>query len=155
MRSSPLMATAVVMAGLGLLAIPMYRLTSAAAPAGAATGVATPTETAPAPGHDGEKNLPAVLRLRLLAPAESLAIEAANGEPLLALGATPAGESEHDVTLMLADDALDLNLTADFGTLAGETAVFLTVMPDNHEEQQAHAIGGPVLTSPMHFQWQH
>jgi hypothetical protein len=148
------MATAVVMAGLGLLAIPLHRLTSATASAAAKDADVVATVGSPAATHhSGEKDLPAVLRLRLLAPAKSLDIETADGEPVLALDAMPAGESEHDVALALADDSLDLNLTADFGDLAGETAVFLTVMPDSHEEKQAHAIGGPVITSPLHFQW--
>jgi hypothetical protein len=99
--------------------------------------------------------MPAVLRVKLLAPAKRLLVKTTGGKILLDMPSAPAGESEHDAMLPHADGGLDLALTADFGGSAAETAVFLTVMPDGREEQTRHATGGGLLEETLRYEWHH
>jgi len=132
-----------VLAGLCLLSIPLRKLTSAAPVLQAAqVGVS-------------EMEIPAVLRVKLLAPAQRLLVKNADGTILLDMPTPPAGESEHDVVLRLADGALELSLAAEFGVDAAETAVFLTVMPDGHEEQTRFMTGSGLLDETLHYEWRH
>lgn len=141
--ASPLAGTAAVLAALALLAIPLRHLTSAAnAPALPNTAaVATPG------------NIPAVLRLRLLAPAKQLVLKTAAGQGLLDMREVAAGESEHDVVMPLADGGLDVLLRADFGASGPVTAVFLTVMPDGYEDQTRYAIGTGLIEQALRYDW--
>jgi hypothetical protein len=142
------MATGIVLAGIALLAVPLHRLTSSPVPASAA-----PSALPAAAGT--ESATPAVLRVRLLAPARSLRLSGADGRVLWDAANLPAGESEYDATLGAFSGTLDLQAQADFGNLSGDTALFLTVMPDGREERQAHAIGGPIVSAALHFEWPH
>lgn len=141
--ASPLAGTAAVMAGLCLLAIPLRKLTSAdpvpevrAAPAALASGV-----------------IPAVLRLRLLAPAQRVTLKTAAGTILLDMRNPAAGESEHDAAIPFEGDGLEISLQADFGEAGPETAVFLTVMPDGYEDQTRYAIGAGRLEETLRYEW--
>ena len=141
--ASPLAATAGVLAGLSLLAIPLRKLTApqsapamTAAPAAARTGLT-----------------PAVLRLRLLAPARRVACTTATGKLLLDLRDVAAGESEHDALLPLDEGGLDLTMQADFGDNGSETAVFLTVMPEGYEDQTRYALGTGRLAEALRYAW--
>lgn len=140
--ASPLTGTACVLAALGLLAIPLRRLTTPppvpALPA---------ARTAPAAGE-----IPAVLRLRLLAPAKRVVVQTAAGITLLDRRDLAAGESEHDAVIQLDDDGLDLTLRADFGG-GIETAVFLTVMPDGYEDQTRYALGTGGINAALRYDW--
>jgi hypothetical protein len=143
--TSPLAGTAGVIAGLCLISIPLRRLTSA--PPVAAVMPAGPLVASDA--------IPAVFRLKLLAPARMLRLETTDGETLLDRKNLQAGESEHDVALRLIDGETDIRLVADFGDQASETAVFLTVMPDGHEEQIGYATGDGVVEETLHYEWHH
>lgn len=143
--TSPLAGTAGVIAGLYLISIPLRDLTSA-------PPVAAVTPAAPVVSGD---EIPAVLRLKLLAPARSLRLETGDGRTLLDQKNLQAGDSEHDAVLRFADDECDIMLVADFVDQASETAVFLTVMPDGHEERTRHAIGNGVLEETLHYEWHH
>jgi hypothetical protein len=138
--ASPLAGTAAVLLGLGLLAVPLQRLTSA--PPAAQVRVAADTA--------GE--IPAVLRLRTLAPAASLTLKTIDGKILLELRDHPSGETEHDAVIPLTNNGVELNFVADFADI--ETAVFLTVMPDGYEEQQRHAIGSGHIEETLRYEWQ-
>lgn len=140
---SPLAGTAGVLAGLCLLVIPLRQLTSAPP-----LRPAVPTELS-------VTEMPAVLRVKLLAPAKRLLVKTTDGEILLDMPFAPAGETEHEVVLSLADGGLDLALTADFGDSTIETAVFLTVLPDGLEELTRHAIGSGMLEDTLRFEWHH
>jgi len=141
---SPLFATAVVLAGLGLLAVPLHRLTSATpAPAPAAGSVAASGE------------IPAVLRVKLLAPAREFRLETAEGKVLMETAPLQAGESEHDVAVTLDHGVLEIMLRAQFADAAAETAVFLSVLPDGHEERTCFATGAGVIEEPLRFTWPH
>jgi hypothetical protein len=140
---SPLAGTAGVLAGLCLLVIPLRQLTSAPP-----LRPAVPTELS-------VTEMPAVLRVKLLAPAKRLLVKTTDGEILLDMPSAPAGETEHEVVLPLADGGLDLALTADFGGSLSETAVFLTVLPDGLEELTRHAIGSGMLEETLRFEWHH
>lgn len=141
--ASPLVGTAGVLAGLCLLAIPLRKLTSA--------------EPVPqvrvASSAASSKEIAAVLRLRLLAPAKRLTLKTADGRILLEMENPAAGESEHDAVIPFEDDKVDLTLHADFGEAAAETAVFLTVMPDGYEDQTRYAFGNGVLEDSLVFAW--
>jgi hypothetical protein len=143
--TSPLAGTAGVIAGLCLISIPLRQLTSAPP---------VPDVMAAGPVVSGDE-VPAVLRLKLLAPARLLRLQTADGETLLEKKNMEAGVSEHDVTLRFTDDEVDIALLADFGGQSSETAVFLTVMPDGREEQSRYATGEGVVEETLRYEWHH
>ena len=146
-HTSPLLATAVVLVGLCLLAVPLHRLTSATPP---------PLPLPPSvPAASAGSSITAVLRVKLLAPARDIRLETLDGIVLLEAESLPAGESEHDATVALDDGTLALALRAAFDDEVMETAVFLTVLPDGHEEQTRFATGAGVLEETLYFEWSH
>ncbi|MBN8460826.1 MAG: hypothetical protein J0M04_23600 [Verrucomicrobia bacterium] len=145
MQSSPLAATAIIVAALGALAIPLRHLTTSDGNAPApASPAATPAQAA---------DTPAILRLKLLSPAKSVRVLTSSGKVLLQLDQPPAGESEHETKLPLADGKTDLTLEADLGDTAADTALFLTVMPDALDPQTRYLIGTGQLTESFAFTW--
>ena len=140
--ASPVAATACVLSGLSLLAIPLRRLTSAPQPPAALAGAAT----APA------NSTPAVLRLRLLAPAQRVTLTTAEGVCLLDARELAAGVTEHDARLPMGDGVVEIVVRADFGGGA-ETAVFLTVMPEGGEDQTRYVIGTGRIDEPLRYEW--
>jgi hypothetical protein len=142
--TSPLAGTAGVLAGLCLVSIPLRQLTSAP-PVRAAV-------SAPVVSAD---EIPAVLRVKLLANAKSLRLQTPDGKTLLDEKDPEAGVSEHDVLLRFTDDGVDIRLLADFGDQSTETAVFLTVMPDSREEQTRYATGSGVFEETLRYEWPH
>lgn len=142
---SPLTGTAAVLATLGMLAIPLRHLTSAAPlPHAAPVHATTPAATA---------TTPAVLRLKLLTSARSIRVSTDTGAIVLDLTNIAAGESEHDAALPLRDGELELLLEADLGDSPSDTAVFLTVMPDARVAQTRYAIGSGTLSDPLRYDW--
>ncbi len=141
--SSPLAGTAVVLAGLCLLAIPLRKLTSAR----------PVTQVAPAAAVVSTREIPAVLRIKLLDPANRVALQAPDGTIVLGIEDPVAGESEYDVQVRLTDDEIDLDLVAEFADEASETAVFVTLMPDGYEERTAYATGAGRLEESLRFDW--
>jgi len=139
--ASPLAGTAGVLAGLCLLAVPMRKLTSHAAVAPLHLSGAVATE------------IPAVLRLKLLAPAKSLKLSTRTGLVLLDLVNPAAGESGHDMRIPFSEGGLDIDLRADFGEAAPETAVFLTVLPDGYEEKTCYATGSSLIEETLRYDW--
>jgi hypothetical protein len=142
MLNSPLFGTVGVLAGLGLLAIPLHRLTS--------TPPAPPPERITA---TASADTPALLRLKLLAPAARIRLATEDGRLVLDLTQVPAGESEHDTTLAIRDGHLDLVLEAELDASPTDTAVFLTVMPDGREEQARYVIGTGTVSEPVRYAW--
>jgi len=145
--SSPLAATVVVCATLGGLAIPLRMLTTdrvvAVMPSLELTGDRR--------GHDHEFR--GTLRVRLLADVESLFVRTTDGDMLWNAGKLEAGEHEVDAGFPLIDDALELRVEADFGDLADDTALFLTVLPDGVEEKTHYAIGAGRIEEVLHYEW--
>lgn len=142
---TPLAGTAFVLAGIGVLAIPLHRLTSA-------TKAQAPAATQ-APVVSADETLPAVLRLRLLDAAKRVVVSDANGAVLWELANAPSGETEHDVGITLSGHELELGLRVEFADGATESAAFLTVMPDAHDEQTAYAIGSGQLEKTLRYEW--
>lgn len=140
--TSPLSATAGVIAGLALLAIPMRQLTSAP-PVPVPTAVPTAASNV----------VRTWLKLKLLTPAKSMTLSNPAGDVIWKLAETPAGDMENDIELQLVEGTLDLTLHVEFGDQAGETAVFLTLLPDGLEEQTRHAIGSGSIEESLHFSW--
>jgi hypothetical protein len=138
-----LAGTACVLAGLGLLAIPLRQLTTA--------HPLPVTPSAQVAAAEGE--IHAVLRLRLLAPASRVTIKTAAGATVLDQRNLAAGESEHDAQIPLASDGLELELQADFNDDGTETAVFLTLMPDGYEDQTRYGIGRNHIDTPLRYDW--
>ena len=141
--TSPLVGTAGVIAGLGLLSLPLRMLTSA-------PPVAPPVTVVVA-----EEESQAVLRLKLLAAAERVAIRSLDGRVLVEMSDAEAGESEHDVALVLVDDGVDIELSIEGSRATGETAAFLTVMPDGREEHTRFATGAGDFGDILRFEWPH
>lgn len=148
--SSPLVATAVVCAILTALAIPLRRLTTDR------VAVETPvTSVESASTHHGHTHaFPGMLRLRLLAPAESVEVTTTDGTVLWSARRLNAGEHEMNTDFLLIDDALELLVTATFDHAAGDTALFLTVLPDGVHEQTHYAIGSGRIDEILFFEWQ-
>lgn len=143
--SSPLVGTAAVLAGLFLLAIPLRKLTSAP----------PVPQVMPAAAMVSSTEIPAVLRVKLLVPVLSLTLKTPDGDIVLEMKGAVAGESEHDALVRFTDDEIGLQLVADFGDEAAETAVFVTVMPDGYEERTAYATGSGKLEEDLRFDWRH
>lgn len=139
--ASPLTATALVLTGLGLLAIPLRRLTSAPVKPPPMVVEETHAET-----------VHAVLRLKVLSAARTVVIRSGD-RVLLENKDLPAGETEEDVRLPLGHGPCDLTLTVDFGESAGESAAFLTVMPDGLEDQTRYVVGSGQVTDLLHYEW--
>ncbi len=142
---SPLAGTAGVLATLGLLAIPLHRLTSHRPPP-------APSPLAPPPTADALTS--AILRLKCLAPARSLRLTTEDGTILLDLTDVAAGESECDALLPISHNSLEIWLQADLGTSTADTAVFLTIMPDARDAQTRFVLGSGSLSQPLRFNWQ-
>lgn len=138
--ASPLTGTVGVLTGLGFLSIPLRELTSRPA---------KPEVVVKA--EDSSARVSAVLRLKLLAPAKQVTVEDAKGSILIELAGTPAGESEHEVRIVLENGHADLTLSADFGD--AESAAFLTVMPDGREDQTRYLIGSGETSETLTFAW--
>lgn len=147
MRTSPLAGTAGVLVAMGLLAIPLHRLTSQAS--------ATPPAPTAGPAGDAKTAVPALLRLKVLTPTPVFRLKTPDGTTLLDLADLPAGESEHDTEINLVDGHLELLVEADLGPAEAETAVFLTVMPDGMEDQTRYLIGSGEQTELLRFEWRH
>lgn len=144
--SSPLMATIVVCAGIMVISVPLRRLTSEKN---------LPKISVAQSSFDDEHihEIPGILRIKLLAPLESLRISTSDGELLWKAENLLVGEEEADVQLLLLDDALELRVEADFGDESHETALFLTVLPDGIEEQTHYLIGSGSLDEILHYEW--
>jgi hypothetical protein len=101
--------------------------------------------------EDSADPVSAVLRLKLLAPAKHVTVEDAKGSKLIELADASAGESEHEVQILLENGHADLTLSADFGD--AESAAFLTVMPDGREDQTRYLIGSGDTSETLTFAW--
>lgn len=141
--ASPLTGTAAVLAGLCLLAIPLRKLTSE-------TPAPPPR---PAPAASASMEIPAVLRLKLLAPAKRVTLKTAEAKVILELENPAAGESEHDAVIPFDGKRTELTLAADLGDALAETAVFLTIMPDGYEDQTCYAIGRGAINETLSYDW--
>ena len=141
--ASPLTGTAGVLAGLCLLAIPLRKLTS---------GSAVPA-VSNAPAVVSSAEIHAVLRLKLLAPAQTLALKTTDGRLLLVLNRPVAGESEYDIKIPFDGETTELVLEAEYLNTTSETAVFLTVMPDDCEDQTRYATGSGSIAETLRFDW--
>ena len=144
MLNSPLTGTVGVLAGLGLLAIPLHHLTSTP-PAPTVVQAATPATA--------NAGTPALLRIKLLTPASLIRLKTEDGGTLLELTNVPTGESEHNVTLPSPNDPLELMLEAQLDASPADTAVFLTIMPDGREEQTRYLIGTGTVAEPLRYTW--
>ena len=148
--TSPLAATVVVFAVLASLAIPLRRLTTDR------VGVLLPMAAVEAGGRERDGNgrpFSGVLRVRLLVPAESLVVTTTDGEELWRAGALASGEHEVDAEFLLIGNALELLVEADFGDATGDTALFLTVLPDGVGEITHYAIGTGRIDDVLLYEW--
>jgi hypothetical protein len=142
---TPLAGTAFVLAGIGVIAVPLHRLTSA-------TKAQAPAATQ-APAVSADETLSAVFRLRLLDAAKRVVISDASGAVLWELADAKPGETEHDARIHLSGHELELRIRVEFADGKNESAAFLTVMPDAHEEQTAYAIGSGQLEETLRYEW--
>ena len=145
--TSPLAATAVVFAVLAMLAVPLRQLTTNRA--------VLQVQTAQIGVHDGpaDDHVSGVLRVRLLKPAVSVAVVTTGGVTLWRADGLGAGEHEMRVRFFLDDGAIELFIEADFGDADGDTAVFLSVLPDGLQGITHYAIGSGRLDDLMIFEW--
>lgn len=143
--ASPLAGTAVVFACLAVIAVPLSRLTGGAA-------VVAPAGVPRSPSAEADR-VPAVVRVKLLDPADRLEIVSVDGAVLLRLDAPAAGESEHDIVVPIDAGVVELQVRVACGS--DETAVFVTLMPDGREEQTRYLTGAGDLEDTLRFEWLH
>ena len=142
---SPLLGTALVLASLAVVAIPLHRLTAhhgGSAPVPPAAVTSTPPSSA---------TIGAVLRIRTLDPIHDLEIRNSKDEVVFQTTSMEPGETEHDADILLENGNCELHLSARTGDK--ETAVFLTLLPDGREERTAYTIGSGQLDETLHFHW--
>jgi hypothetical protein len=149
MRLSPLFGTAIVIAVLGLLAIPLHRLTGSQ-PAALASGAGGPSADAMR-----TDTTPAIARLRLLREARAIELRSDDDRLLWKAENVPAGETEAEISLGMMEGEAVVRLRGDFGDDGAETAVFVTLLPDGLEERIAHAIGETTIEERLIFTWPH
>jgi hypothetical protein len=147
MRLSPLFGTAIVLVVLGLLAIPLHRLTGSE-PAAFASGAGGSTA-----GSMEASATPAIARIRLLRDARSIELRSDDDTLLWKAENVPAGETEAEVRLGMMEQEAVVRLRAEFADDGAETAVFVTLLPDGLEERSAHAIGRGSLSERLVFTW--
>ncbi len=147
--TSPLTATAVVCATLAVLAIPLRKLT------GDRVGVESVRVDPPTMSVDGVHDFPVRMHVRLLADAESLVLRTTDGVVVWQVETLEAGEHDQEVMMDLSDHRVELLVDADFGDLAGETAFFITLVPEGLDEQTRHAIGSGRIEELLDFAWNH
>lgn len=150
--TSPLAATVVVCAALAALAIPLRRLTTDRVVVAVPLVGMAASHDDHGPGH--VHAFPGVLRIRLLAPAKSLKVSTTDGKILWESQSIAAGEHEGDADFLLIDDALELLVEAAFEEAIGDTALFLTVLPDGVQEQTHYAIGSGNIDEILFFEWE-
>jgi len=149
--SSPLAATAVVCAILAALAIPLRSLTTHRVAVALPIAETSVTTADHGPGH--VHAFSGVLRVRLLKAAESLKVSTTDGKVLWDAAHLAAGEHETDAEFLLIDDALELLVEADFGGVADDTALFITVLPDGVQEITHYAIGSGNIEDILSYEW--
>ena len=147
MRLSPLFGTALVAAVLGLLAIPLHRLTGSPP---AALPVASDSISSVG---TAKAATPAVARVRLLREAVSVALFSDDDHLLWKAENVPAGETEAEIPLEILRHEAVLHVRAEFADDCAETAIFVTVLPDGLEERNAHAIGAATIEERLVFNW--
>lgn len=139
---SPLAATAGVVLGMTLIAIPLRHLTSGAA-------AAAPQ----APSINTQALTPAWISLRLLAPVKSAALQTSNGEVIWKLDAIPADEIEIRKPLPLVKHRLELILNVEWAEPSAESAAFLSIEPDGLEQSTRYLIGSGSARELLTFTW--
>jgi len=149
--TSPLAATVVVCTALAALSIPLRHLTTERVVIAMPVLETSATLKDHGPGH--LHAFSGVMRVRLLRSADSIQVSTTEGDVLWsAIDLTP-GEHQADVEFLLIDDALELLVQATFDDAAGDTALFLTVLPDGVEEQTHYAIGSGRIDEILLFAW--
>lgn len=139
---SPLAATAGVVLGMTLIAMPLHHLTS------------DPAAAAPqAPGDDTQALTPAWISLRLLAPVKSATLQTSNGDTIWKLGTSPAGEVEIRKPLPLVNHRLELILHIEWIEPSAESAVFISIEPDGLEQSTQYIIGSNTARELLTFIW--
>lgn len=139
---SPLAATAGVILGMALIAIPLRQLTS-----GTATAAPQP------PNVDTQALTPAWISLRLLAPVKSATLQNNKGEVIWKLAPSPAGEIEIRKSLPLAKHRLELILDVEWAEPSVESAAFLSIAPDGLEQSTQYLIGRGTARELLTFTW--
>ena len=139
---SPLAATAGVIIGMSLIAIPLRQLTS---------GNSSPA--AQAPVSETQALTPAWLSLRLLAPVKSATLETSNGDVIWKLDASPPGDVEIQKALPIAMHRLELILHVEWAEPSAESAAFLSIAPDGLEQATQYLIGRDTAREILTFTW--
>lgn len=141
---SPLCGTAFVIATLMLLAVPLHKLTTVPPP------MAGPAESIQEPSAD---TTCAILRIHSFQKLWNVVLRCGSGKVIWQSPCLAPGECEFEAELPWSDAQIPIHLSAQ--TEESETVVFLTVMPDGHEEQTLHTIGASELDDELLFEWSH
>lgn len=139
---TPLAATACVIMGMGALAIPLQRLTSASS---------APKDTVVEPQQNA--STPCWLTLKLLAPAKSITLRQMDGTVAWSATNLPAGETETRQAMPISQSRIHLILEIEFSNPTQETAAFLSIAPDGMKEAARYAIGTGMVRELLEFTW--
>lgn len=142
--SSPLLGTVAVAVALTLIAIPLRRVTSAAEDV---AGVQLQVESA----ESGK----VWVSLKLLAGAQRVVLRSLPpaSEILWELEDVAAGEYEEEILIERVDGVIDVDVAVYGSRVVGETAVFLTVMPDALPDRAAYLVGDGDFGGVLSFEW--
>jgi len=136
----------VVVAVLASLSVPLRRLTGDR-PAVSQSRVADTVV------EGGDERIAGVMRLRLLAPANSLEVATTEGDVLWRVDRLEAGEHERNVAFRADGGVLEVFVGVEFDEPEADTALFLTVLPDGVEEMTRYAIGAGRIDDLLVYEW--
>lgn len=143
--NTPLAATAGVLVGLSLLAIPLHQLTSAP-PVQPRVNVEPPSSS----------TTPSWVTLKLLETASAVKLSTTDGDLLWSLDESEPGDYETQVGLPIQDGKLELILEVNFEDKQKETVAILTILPDGLPTQSNHTlVGSGHLLDLLEFNWDH
>lgn len=141
---SPLIATGVVVVGLWGVSYPLRRLTS---------GVESVVRVSPVEKRGEEEKLHAVIRVKHFEKIRSLRVSDERGLVVLEVKDLEAGEHEYDVTMRIHERMVEWKLGVEMEDGGGETAVFMTVMPDGMEDRTNYVIGEGMIEELIRYEW--
>lgn len=141
--ASPLVGTVAVFMALGILSLPLRRLTQ--------TQASLQVKEVKA----SDSGVHGVLRIKVLKKMKRVVFRSLSGEMWFEMKDLEVGEHEKDFELRLEEGVLTGRVEVDFGDHQQESAIFVTVMPDGYEERTCYVIGAGEVVETMRLVWNH
>lgn len=142
--ASPLVGTMAVLIALGILSVPLRRLTQSEAISPQVIEV-----------KSTDSRVHGVVRIKVLKKIDRVVFRGLNGEICFEMKDLEMGEHEKDCELRLEGEVLTGRVEVDFGAHEQESAIFVTVMPDGYEERTCYVIGAGEVGETIRLVWNH